>query len=177
MGTNICFLGARLAAEEMAKILGLELSAPLPEVPERGSWIGEVKSSGWTVFWSEDGDFGVAKQTRVEDLSTRTEVIHCQLVDTCMASFTESWIDGSMVWMVYHSGEEGDVFNLEIEGQPPEKLEPIKKHYFSKQEAEGDLVDYVFQVPIDLAYAILGFEYDGFNEPPEVKTCFQVLNL
>jgi hypothetical protein len=84
------------------------------------------------------------------------------------------WRDGREVWSVQHQGDKA-VTDLVVKGVPPSNFEDVRARCFAAQElAEPDDVDYVFDIPLDLAKSIVGFRHDQIN--PEIDdTSFRAL--
>jgi len=89
-----------------------------------------------------------------------------------MNSLATEWVDGKQVWSLAHDGSEGGD-SLEVEGQLPEIFEELKQEAIAAQaesEREGGCVDFVFDIPLDLAADLTGFRHDemGFDDdiPP-----------
>jgi hypothetical protein len=103
------------------------------------------------------------KDSILEKLSQAGEVIGCFVEDHVMFSSAAGWKDGKQVWRAFHKGEEGDVLHLETSGQLPPEFEDIRKKVFAEQEQENaghKEVDYVFELPAELAKKLTGFRHD-----------------
>jgi hypothetical protein len=79
-----------------------------------------------------------------------------------MFSSCSCWKDGKEVWKVKHEGDRS--LALRISGNPPDELAAIEREYYSKQirEYENDpySIDWMFEVPLQLAKQIVGFKHD-----------------
>ncbi|TIL82515.1 MAG: hypothetical protein E5Y89_04795 [Mesorhizobium sp.] len=75
-----------------------------------------------------------------------------------MFSRAELWSAGKNVWRVWHSGDK-EVSDLQTTGDLPASFETLRQRAFSQQDKEGD-VDYVFDIPLDLAAELTGFRHD-----------------
>ena len=74
--------------------------------------------------------------------------------------------DGVELWRVSHvnSDEEGEA--LEVTGDPPPAFVGIRDRLLQKQaEADGDSVDYLHDIPIEVAKSVCGYRADDW-EPP-----------
>jgi len=76
-----------------------------------------------------------------------------------MCSTAAHWIDGAEQWFVVHDSEDG-LTSLEVIGNPPASLEPIRARQMALQEGVND-VDYIFDVPLAVAETFVGFRHDG----------------
>lgn len=153
----------------MAAALGLQIAGTEDEMPVDSWWIADLKESGWSLLWCEDEEFGARSHDRMADLSKRSDVLHCQVNETVMWSSSELWSKGSVVWKVSHSGDAGDVFDLNAEGALPDQFDGIKEQHFHDQRTdEEDDCDFVFEVPLDLAKSFIGFRHEDMLDENSV---------
>jgi hypothetical protein len=96
--------------------------------------------------------------------------VSCYLESHVMVSAAAGWEKGRRIWSVLHDYEEGPN-NLESEGELPAAYPAICETLMAKQKAQGNRprVDYIFDVPIELAAAVAGFHYlrgtsDGYPD-------------
>jgi hypothetical protein len=77
-----------------------------------------------------------------------------------MVSEASLWIDGEQAWNIFHFSENG-LTHLDVEGQPPAGFDPIRPSKMAEQgNDDTGQVDYVFDVPLDVAQALCGFRHD-----------------
>lgn len=65
----------------------------------------------------------------------------------------------------YHFSENG-TNDVSISGVPPTELQAIRERLFAKQkEPQGGSmkVDYIFGIPVELAFAICGYRHDRWK--------------
>ena len=67
-------------------------------------------------------------------------------------------VNGRSVWKVGHSGDQ-NVWDFHATGDVPASFEILRQQAFSKQGEEDD-VDYVFDIPLDLAAELTSFRHD-----------------
>ena len=70
--------------------------------------------------------------------------------------------DGIELWSVIHDAQQS-LHHLSVSGDPPEEFLAIKGRLFGEQEKEdagSAEVDFVFDIPIELAASITGFRHD-----------------
>jgi hypothetical protein len=82
-----------------------------------------------------------------------------------MASSSEFWSRGTRRWFILHDGVNGPK-GLETEGNVPEQFASIRHELEEAQlEAGGDDadVDYIFEIPLQVAYSIVGFRHDEIS--------------
>lgn len=135
------------------------------EIPESNVVAAEI-SNGWhLVLYNrcEVNDHVLAK------LSAVGEVVSCFVEDHVMFSSASGWACGKQVWRVLHDCEKGR-YHLEIAGAPPAGLANIQKQLTEKQDAAGGEkadVDYIYEIPAELAKALTGFRHDEDIKGPE----------
>ncbi|HEY6925701.1 MAG TPA: hypothetical protein VI653_19630 [Steroidobacteraceae bacterium] len=80
-----------------------------------------------------------------------------------MASSSEMWSQGKRKWWLSHEGDAGPK-GLATNGDLPEPFPAVRKEMeLAQLEAGGDHagVDYIFEIPLKLAEALVGFKHDG----------------
>jgi hypothetical protein len=78
-----------------------------------------------------------------------------ELSETVMVSQTRAVRDGRQVWSVLHDPNK-DLNGIEFEGEPPSNLGEILAKAQAAQKSDSE-VDYIFDVPIELAAQICGY--------------------
>lgn len=91
------------------------------------------------------------------------EALGCHVHETTMISGAMGWSEGVERWRLYHDGGQEGVGHLEVSGTPPEALGPIERALRQKQEGVSK-VDYVFDIPVDVAHALVGYRHDRTPE-------------
>lgn len=95
-------------------------------------------------------------------LSDASHVCLCQIDEHFMTSSLVSYSNGQMQFSVCHFAEIG-IYHLEVEGNAPARLDIIHGELQKSQDREGGEdagCDYLFEVPIELAFHICGFKHD-----------------
>lgn len=79
-----------------------------------------------------------------------------------MVSSAFCYADGKEVWKVTHDSDIG-LTHLEERGSLPSIYPQIKQQLLAEQETSGadEGVDYVFDVPVLLAYEVVGYRHDN----------------
>ena len=80
-----------------------------------------------------------------------------------MFSGTALWENGQRVWSVSHQGDE-KLHDLSADGVLPDFFPSVRDALLAKQAAERGVdagVDYVFEIPLELARRITGFAHDS----------------
>jgi len=107
-------------------------------------------------------------------LSMNAEVIAWEVEEHVMVSSATAWKNGQKLWSVVHDSNY-DVMHLEVTGEPPEMLTQIKQKLFDQQKAAGKKadVDYIIEVPLELAGVLTGFYHDRLSDTDEPR--FEIL--
>ncbi len=169
MGFRISYLASKASPEILADHLSLTLGEPVTEMPSDDWWIATLKESGWTLLWSESEDFGQKSVGRVAELSKQFDTYICEVNETVMWSSAELWKDGRQVWKVTHAGDGDDIFDLSQTGALPEGFPALKQEHISAQQNDGEDVDHIFDIPLDLAALDIGFRHDHYLEKGAVE--------
>ena len=104
----------------------------------------------------------------LREVSKDCELVAAGAEEHVMASFSEGWRDGDWIWAATHDAEKG-VEHLETEGSLPAEFERVRRERFEEQAVAGGAeadVDYVFDIPLDVAQLVTGFSYTE-SEPDE----------
>ena len=123
---------------------------------------------GWLLLLLGDD---AAFKARFVALSKGLTGVACWEDDRVMHSETRGYVDGHQIWRVAHDPERG-MYDLQIDGAPPEALDAIRTEHTARQDAEGGEqaeVDFIFEVPPMLAKAICGVRL-GNERPGPVFT-------
>jgi len=166
MGFNICYVASKATPEEIVSAFDLTVSMETDEMPETALWLTTLNSD-WTILWSEDEGFGQKKIDQIKSLSFAYNTYLCVVNETVMSSSCEFWSNGKSIWSVWHIGDGSDVsdksvFNLSSSGSLPANFEQIKSQHIAKQETGDKKVDLIFEVPLELAKAEIGFRHEQY---------------
>ena len=124
---------------------------------------GDEFPNGWYVLFLNDYDHALVKPASLAALSAGCEIIACQIEEHVMASSAVMYANGRRVWAVAHQGDGDDIYDLTVEGTPPQNFAGIRQRLTKEQEGEGGRaadVDYIFDIPLDLACSICGYRHD-----------------
>lgn len=130
--------------------------------------------SGWRVLQVRRCDHPLVKDDSLRRLSSGSDVIAVSVEEHVMFSMARRWENGLKTWCVAHQGDCEDRRNLREEGHFPPGYAEIKRRCFDLQAKEelneDDLpVDYIFEVPLELANAIVGYRHDGYGLTEEPR--------
>ncbi len=176
MGFNMSWVVAdNISQRDLIAVLD---SAPYSEIIEfddlgtsRVPLASATLSSGWSaVFFNYalamDATLG-ANPPRLARLPLKSRAITCVVLEHAMISHASLWQDGSFVWQLRHLPNKG-IEHLEIVGTLPSSFTKIRDTALQKQRtsrgARAFDVDYVFDVPLDVAATISNFRHDQRGE-------------
>jgi len=170
MGFSLGWVAVRGSdPESICRILGLHETGVREELPE-SPMVGASLPHGWYLVVVDRGE-KLLEDTLLQRLSADCEAVGCFVEEHVMYSAAEGWTNGRRVWSVTHDSSKARA-HLELEGDLPPALSAIRARLESEQEAAGGDtadVDYLFDVPVELAKAVTGFRHDedvGGTEPP-----------
>ena len=133
---------------------------------------------GWYVILSNE--MGLLEPAKLAKWSEGARVVAVAIHEGSMNSLATEWRDGKQVWSVSHDGSEGGE-QLDVEGQLPDVFAELQ-HEATAAQAEagaedGEGVNFVFDIPLDLAAEITGFRHDelGFDDDIEPFTVLERL--
>jgi hypothetical protein len=172
MGAALSWFAVRgCSRDEALAELGLELGLEVGEdLPDRLG-VGELPG-GWLLFTSSD--LGELFESRFVALSCHGPAVGCAIEEHVMFMEARGFTDGAERWRVVHDPDNG-TYHLGVQGDPPAELESIRRAAVAEQEAEGGEdagVDYISDVPLDLAKTICGFKHD--DDWPETLSFFEL---
>ncbi len=121
---------------------------------------------GWMHVLTQNFDYATAE--RMTALSTGGVAVACAVEEHVMVSQAWGYADGRQVWSILHDGGNRGTMDLETTGDLPSAFMPIREKLVRQQGAEdaGDaMVDYMFDLPVELADALVGYRHD--RAPPK----------
>ena len=139
--------------------LGLRATGHYEEFPESPLTCACLPTGWFLVF---DNNFELPEPLPLARLSAGAEVVTCLVEEHGMTSAASAWRNGGQIWSIEHDSIEG-IFHLVATGELPAVCVAIRDEYLKKQASDGGEqsgVDYVFDVPIEVAKALTGFRHD-----------------
>jgi hypothetical protein len=143
---------------------------------------GQMRENGWYILAGKRCNNRLVSDKVLKVLSADTSVVACSVEEHVNDMSTAFWRNGAGIWRVQHRGDI-DVMDLEVDGTPPDSFEEIRARYFALQEAAPSVDtrgnstwdmgrDYIAAIPMELAYALVGFSYDGstYDDGTTVET-------
>lgn len=162
MGWSITWCAVREdKAERFLSQLGLLPTGETEELPQSLISMAQL-DTGWRVIWYNKYDCPFLNARELSALSNDNDVLLCRVEEHVMASSSEMWSQGKRKWWLSHEGEDGPR-GLDTDGDPPESFPAIRKEMEEAQRAAGGddaEVDYMFEIPLKLAQALVGFKHD-----------------
>ena len=146
---------------QAAEMLNLSCSGEFDEVP-RSLFSGTLMQTGWYVMVIDEFRRKVVSDGSLRRLSGSGRVIAAATEEHVMFSSAEEWSGGTRIWKVSHESEKGPR-HLEEQGLFPEGYASIKRRLLAEQQREdagAKEVDYVIEVPLQLAESIVGYKHD-----------------
>lgn len=130
---------------------------------------GEIPG-GWYVLMTSDLE--LADPARLAQWSVGGRLVAVVVHEDAASALATEWREGRQVWSVSHDGSSGGD-ELAVEGWLPDVFEELRHEAVAAQAGakdEGGEVNFVFDIPLDLAAEITGFRHDelGFDDdiPP-----------
>jgi len=169
MGFSLSWVAFRgRPAEDVRAEVGLRSS------DDRDDWrfLGATLFEDWNLLVSGSDDRFI-DEALLARLSRGCEVVACFVEEHVMASRATEWRDGRNVWTVDHDSSVA-ADHLEVTGEAPEALESIRQAAEAKRHVDGDdeyPVDYLFEVPVELAQVLVGFRYDDVFSDHVMDSC------
>jgi len=138
--------------------LGVRPTGVREEIPE-SPLTGTMLPNGKYALWLNVRTTGTLSERELSKLSENASLLSCDLSETTMNVALVAWENGTETWSVWHDGGYQGVEHLELYGDVPSRIEPIRERRFQEQQEKGD-ADYVFEIPVELFVELGGFRYD-----------------
>jgi hypothetical protein len=100
-------------------------------------------------------------------VSAKTDAVACSIEEHVMVSLACQWSGGAEVWSATHDAQRS-IEHLEVTGRLPDFADEVRSQLLAQQAEEtgADVqVDFVFEVPLELARRIVGFKHDEEGDP------------
>jgi hypothetical protein len=168
MGVSLSFLAIKGAARgDIQRARGVsdtgvaspEDEYPIP--PVRGAAL----PNGWYLVLLDHVVHRLIKsRATITRLSRGCEVIACQVEEHDMYSGCFGLRDGELVWSVVHNPQKAHD-HLGVWGELPAALDEIEARMLKEQDeaqqrSDGIEVDYIFEIPVELAASFCGYRHD-----------------
>jgi hypothetical protein len=177
MGYSLSWLAVRGKPPQAVRDeLQFRATGEREEFPESDLSAVEMPN-GWYLVVSQRSELvaSVAVITRLS--SSGGEVVTCFVEEHVMFSGATRWKDGSKTWSVSHNSQNRRD-HLDAQGDLPPGFSSIVADLKAKQheaDASKRRVDFIFDVPVALAHALVGYRYDR-DVPGLSGAVFEVLS-
>ncbi|XAL98776.1 hypothetical protein OT109_14450 [Phycisphaeraceae bacterium D3-23] len=155
MGASLSWVAVQDRSKaELLDLLGLAVSTAEAETND-SEYFGYAMPSGWYVVLSGRGDLTELPTVPGE------QAVACSVEENVMVSIATGWSRGECTWRITHDSEQG-IEHLETEGDLPDCFASIRDGLFAEQaqfDAERPQVDYIFDIPVQVAKALTGYDY------------------
>lgn len=159
MGFNVSLITIEgKSPQQIHHDFGVKPTGEREEIPE-SPITGTLLPNGKYALWLNTRATGPASERELAILSRDASVLVCDLSETTMNISLVAWEDGKEIWSVWHDGGSQGVEHLELTGDVPPQLEPIRERLFREQR-EDDGADFSFDIPVELFVELGGFRYD-----------------
>jgi hypothetical protein len=163
MGFSISWVAFEgLDKPEALARLGLE-DTDRPDDANRAPFSCAQLPTGWTILISNDFDF--ASDERLKALSEGVQVLGGRVEEHIMHCATSAWRDGRPSWRIVHDSSVG-LRHLDADGALPDTFETARASALAELAEDGgddSEVDYVFDVPVEVAAAVCGWRHDQWK--------------
>jgi len=162
MGFTISWLAIQ-GKPKAAVLAALDLKdTDEPDEANQSPVSGAEVPGGWYMLFFNDVGHPFIDGGVLAGLSGDCTAVVCQAEEHVMASAAFSYANGSLVWKVAHENEQGPR-HLAEKGKLPDSYRSIKTRLFAQQDqndADQQDVDYIWDVPVTLAYELVGYRHD-----------------
>ena len=110
---------------------------------------------GWLVLVSSEAAFDLDKAT--PHTAAEGLTLACEIEEHVMFSRLRAFQDGAPAWAVTHDPEDG---GTAVAGEPPPPFAELRAALVSRQAAEDEAVDHLFDLPVRLGQALCGYAHD-----------------
>jgi hypothetical protein len=170
MGFSISWLAVRgKPLDVVLSQLDFQRTGRFEELPEAPFSAISVKG-GWHVIISNDYEF--IDYAPVEALAESAEVISCGVEEHVMSSKSYGFKNGRRLWSITHDLQKG-ISHLNYSGKLPRQFATIHKRLKAELADAGEEssdVDFLIDVPLEVAAALTGFVHDvGFGDSDNPK--------
>jgi len=179
MGVSLAWIGVKAsAADDLYAQLGVSETGASGEF-YGFKLAGSKAPGGWHLVTARRCDHPIQSAPVLSALSAGAGIVACAIEEHVMYSSAAYWREGREIWSVQHEGDR-DVLHIKVTGMTPENFEDLRARKFAEQaeddrtRAKGEYgVDYIFDIPLELARTIAGFrhdldtpgiDHDGFRE-------------
>ena len=164
--------------DEIHRVLAITATGTYEEFPE-SPCTGALLSDGWYLvvknceFFKDCGFFDNDEQ--LSKLSDKCVVIMSFVHEGIMVSYAAEWRNGKRIWSTLHNSQKA-LDHFEARGELPSTYNSIRQQLETKQAEHGRGVDYIFDIPVEIAKSITGYRHDAIVTTVDERG-FEVLRI
>lgn len=162
MGFHISWIGFNgVRKADVLDVAGLYDTGEPDEAFEEPFCCAELPT-GWTILWANDPAYA---EDHIKTLSANHAALSFIVLESAMISQAAFHIRGEQSWRISHDGSLGTP-NLTLLGDVPPQTATLHARLFeghTTRLSEKPRVDYIFDVPVEVAEMIAGFRYDRWR--------------
>lgn len=145
--------------------LGLTPDGETAEFPDSAVAGAVTKAGVYVLCFNDRKLYG---EDAIGPIAKRFRYLACTANETCMYSALVAVNCGREEWSVIHDSSK-EARHLETHGDVPSPWAAIRRRKFAQQEADGEGVDHIFDIPIELFVELGGVRYDECLESDEPR--------
>ncbi len=157
MGASLSWLAVRGKSPQVVRTeLGLRPAGRREHYPKSPVTAAELPGGWYLLVENHRLKNQYVRDSVLKNLSLGCEVITCAVEEHVMCSEAAAWNNGFKTWSVSHDSGRGDQ-DLRTEGEMPPAFATIRDRLVAAPAGE---VDYLFEIPVELAGTFTNFRYD-----------------
>jgi len=169
MGHSLSWLAVKgKRPRDLHRELGVERTGEREDLPE-SPIVGAALPGGWYVVVFNEADVDLSDEVLLARVSAGCEIVTCDVEEHVMFSAASGWKDGEERWSVFYDSQVG-IEHLATKGELPAAFRSIADEARNEQDAAGGEraeVDFLFDVPLELARTLTRFRHDEELEGTE----------
>lgn len=173
MGYTLSWIAARdNSSDKLNNALQLRASGVREDFAESDCTSARLPSGYYLVIFKREE----LSRALLSDVSRSVPLLYGWVEEHVMYSTVAAWEQGKEHWAIVHDAQ-NDIMDLQVRGTPPERYHVIRDRLFAEQAADGGEnaeVDHIFDIPVDLAYELIGYRYDKDIDGMD-KNGFQIM--
>jgi len=161
MGFSQSSLASRgVAPDAVLEALGLRRVGKFEDFPE-SRMTAALMPGGWFVVVVNRAEHEILREETLRTLSAAegVELVASFVEEHVMVSEASGWQGGQRTWRVLHDAQI-DREHLAVEGEPPAAFAGIRDRLLAEQETGDEEVDYLFDIPVEMARSLMGYRHD-----------------
>lgn len=151
----------RVHADELWRTLGLRPTGKTADARSCTFAAAGATEGEWAVVWTRGND-RLLDRALLAALLQPAEAVGCFVDEHALLSHTVCWRDGAPAWAVRYDGVRATQ-RLQTFGELPAAFHDLERQAVEARRVAPERRDVAFQVPIDLAKAVVGFRHDEGN--------------